>query len=76
MWRAHREHLYQQAVQSGWPHNAVVKRISVGNALLVAWAVAASAWGAWVLLPAAATVIALLAYLQWLGRQPRRSEIG
>ena len=76
VWRAHREHLYQQAVQSGWPHNAVVKRISVGNALLVAWAVAASAWGAWVLLPAAATVIALLAYLQWLGQRPRGSEIG
>ena len=69
VWRAHREHLYQRAVQSGWPHDAVVKRISVGNAVLVACAVAVSVWSAWAMLPAALAVVGLLVYLQRLGRQ-------
>lgn len=75
VWRAHREHLYQRAVQAGWPHDAVVKRISIGNLLLIVWAVAASAWGAWAMLPAAVTAIALLAYIRQLGQPPRGSRI-
>lgn len=74
VWRAHREHFYQRAVQSGWPHDAVVTRISVGNALLVACAVAASAWSAWAVAAAAAAATGLLAHLQQLARQPRGRE--
>ena len=72
VWRAHREHLYQQTVQAGSPHDAVVVRTSIGNLLLVIWAVASSAWSAWAMLPPPVTVIALLAYLQQLGRRQRR----
>jgi UDP-N-acetylmuramyl pentapeptide phosphotransferase/UDP-N-acetylglucosamine-1-phosphate transferase len=41
VWRAHREHFYQRAVQRGFSHAAVTGRIAVCNTLLVVLAVLA-----------------------------------
>lgn len=41
VWKAHREHFYQQAVQKGWSHAAVSALILGLNSLLVVLAVAA-----------------------------------
>lgn len=41
LWRAHREHFYQRAVQRGFSHAAVAGRIAACNLLLVVLAVAA-----------------------------------
>jgi UDP-N-acetylmuramyl pentapeptide phosphotransferase/UDP-N-acetylglucosamine-1-phosphate transferase len=41
IWQAHREHFYQRAVQNGLGHDAVVMRVIVANAALIACAWAA-----------------------------------
>jgi UDP-N-acetylmuramyl pentapeptide phosphotransferase/UDP-N-acetylglucosamine-1-phosphate transferase len=70
IWQAHREHYYQRAVQRGLGHAAVVQRILVCNALLIALAVGAGLGLGWRALPPAgiATVVLL-----WVlaGRQRR-----
>ena len=43
VWRAHRQHAYQRAVQSGLSHAAVAGRIAVLNAVLIACAIWAMA---------------------------------
>jgi UDP-N-acetylmuramyl pentapeptide phosphotransferase/UDP-N-acetylglucosamine-1-phosphate transferase len=35
VWQAHREHFYQRAVQSGYRHSAVVRRVLATNLILV-----------------------------------------
>jgi UDP-N-acetylmuramyl pentapeptide phosphotransferase/UDP-N-acetylglucosamine-1-phosphate transferase len=61
VWRAHREHFYQRAVQHGLGHDAVVRRVIAGDAVLVAcaWA-AARGWGFAALAVAVLTVVLLL----------------
>jgi UDP-N-acetylmuramyl pentapeptide phosphotransferase/UDP-N-acetylglucosamine-1-phosphate transferase len=77
LWRAHREHFYQRAVQRGFSHAAVALRILACDAVLVALAlVAASAggpalrWGA--LLLALLAVVILLFMLARQVPQPAR----
>ncbi|RDD63555.1 MraY family glycosyltransferase [Ferruginivarius sediminum] len=41
IWRAHREHAYQKAVDAGWSHARVALNIAVANLALVACALAA-----------------------------------
>jgi UDP-N-acetylmuramyl pentapeptide phosphotransferase/UDP-N-acetylglucosamine-1-phosphate transferase len=41
IWRAHREHAYQKAVDAGWSHARVALHIAVANLALVACALAA-----------------------------------
>lgn len=60
LWRAHREHFYQRAVQRGFSHAAVTLRILVCNAALAALALWVSAPGAG-LQPWVGVVLALLA---------------
>ncbi len=63
VWRAHREHFYQRAVQGGLSHAAVATRVAVADLALVGCALwsLATPWPA--LLAATATVAALLVEL-------------
>ena len=71
-WRAHREHFYQRAVLGGATPSAVVARVGVANAALVALALASVHRPALSLGGAAVVVVALLGELQRLSR--RRSS--
>jgi UDP-N-acetylmuramyl pentapeptide phosphotransferase/UDP-N-acetylglucosamine-1-phosphate transferase len=64
IWRAHREHFYQQAVRRGLGHAAVVKRVIVADLVLIGcgWA-AENGWTATALAASAATVAILLTAL-------------
>ncbi len=66
VWRAHREHFYQRAVQGGASHGRVAAQVLACNAVLIALAVLATADGwAWPALAAgAASVVVLLAILE------------
>lgn len=61
VWRAHREHFYQRAVQRGLGHDAVVQYVAAADLVLIgcAWA-AARGWGFAALAVAAAAVALLL----------------
>jgi UDP-N-acetylmuramyl pentapeptide phosphotransferase/UDP-N-acetylglucosamine-1-phosphate transferase len=79
VWRAHREHFYQRAVQRGFGHAAVALRILACNAILVALALAASQAEAplqpWIgLLLALLAVAVLLFMLAWQAPPPARRE--
>jgi UDP-N-acetylmuramyl pentapeptide phosphotransferase/UDP-N-acetylglucosamine-1-phosphate transferase len=67
VWRAHREHFYQRAVQSGLGHGAVVLRILAANLVLVGLAVLGLDW------PEAAVVLALLVVIGLLWELGRRN---
>jgi UDP-N-acetylmuramyl pentapeptide phosphotransferase/UDP-N-acetylglucosamine-1-phosphate transferase len=64
VWRAHREHFYQQAVRLGLGHPAVVKRVIAADLVLIGcgWA-AENGWSAVSLAASAATVAILLTAL-------------
>src|SRR6266852_9200091 len=61
VWRAHRQHFYQRAVQRGLGHSAVVRRVIAADLLLIAcgWA-SENGWGLAAVGGAAAVVLALL----------------
>ncbi|NIA71028.1 glycosyltransferase family 4 protein [Pelagibius litoralis] len=64
LWRAHREHFYQQAVQRGFSHAAVSSRILVCNMVLAGLALAAVAGLAWpVALGLACLAVAVLLFM-------------
>jgi UDP-N-acetylmuramyl pentapeptide phosphotransferase/UDP-N-acetylglucosamine-1-phosphate transferase len=65
VWRAHRQHYYQRAVQRGLGHDRVVLRVIAADIVLIlcAWA-AAQGWGFAALGVAALTVLALLVELR------------
>ena len=77
VWKAHREHFYQRAVQRGLSHGTVVAAIVFANAVLVGLAVlatlAAPRWPALSLL-VSAVVVALLLF--WLSPGPGRAGSG
>lgn len=65
VWQAHREHCYQVAVQRGRSHAAVARAVALANAVLVGLALIAAIPTAppvlaWIMLVAAAIVVALL----------------
>ncbi|MBI1318971.1 MAG: glycosyl transferase [Candidatus Hydrogenedens sp.] len=60
VWQAHREHFYQQAVQAGRSHAAVVRAVIVANAVLIALAVLSVRFGWVMVIPGAVVVIGLL----------------
>jgi UDP-N-acetylmuramyl pentapeptide phosphotransferase/UDP-N-acetylglucosamine-1-phosphate transferase len=64
VWQAHREHLYQRAVQRGFGHDAVVLRVIVADTVLIgcAW-IAENVSGFAGLAVAALTVVLLLVAL-------------
>ena len=64
VWRAHREHFYQRAVQRGLGHAAVVRRVIAADAVLIgcAW-IAENGWGFAGLAVAGITVVSLLVVL-------------
>jgi UDP-N-acetylmuramyl pentapeptide phosphotransferase/UDP-N-acetylglucosamine-1-phosphate transferase len=65
VWRAHREHAYQRAVQAGMSHGAVAGRIAALNGALIACALwAASGAEALATAAAAAATLGLWARLQ------------
>jgi UDP-N-acetylmuramyl pentapeptide phosphotransferase/UDP-N-acetylglucosamine-1-phosphate transferase len=72
VWRAHREHFYQRAVQRGLGHGAVVRRVIAADLILIlcGWA-AENGWGIAALAAAAIVVAALLRSLAG-GRGPPR----
>ncbi len=61
VWRAHRQHFYQRAVQRGLGHGAVVRRVIAADLLLIAcgWA-SENGWEIAALAAAAVVVLALL----------------
>jgi UDP-N-acetylmuramyl pentapeptide phosphotransferase/UDP-N-acetylglucosamine-1-phosphate transferase len=67
VWQAHREHFYQQAVQRGLGHGAVVLRVIAADVMLVAAAWAAENFSGFEGLALAATIVLLL--LVELGRR-------
>jgi UDP-N-acetylmuramyl pentapeptide phosphotransferase/UDP-N-acetylglucosamine-1-phosphate transferase len=71
VWKAHRQHAYQHAVDSGHRHGAVISRVAAANAVLVALAMLSAAAPSWSLpaLAGAAGVVGLL--LIWMHRPPR-----
>ena len=60
VWRAHREHFYQRAVQNGRSHAEVVIAVLAANAALIALALAAALGWTWPALAGAAIVVAAL----------------
>lgn len=60
IWQAHKSHFYQKAVQGRCSHMQVVKYISMGNILLVGWALLSLAVPIFSLLGAGTTLIILL----------------
>ncbi|MDA8230209.1 MAG: glycosyltransferase family 4 protein [Magnetospirillum sp.] len=60
VWRAHRQHFYQRAVQGGRRHDQVALAVLAGNLLLIAAATAAAAGHTAGGAAAAVTVLALL----------------
>ena len=68
VWRPHRQHFYQRAVQRGLGHAAVARRVIAADAVLIGcgWA-AENGWGSAGLAVAAAAVLALLASLAGWG---------
>jgi UDP-N-acetylmuramyl pentapeptide phosphotransferase/UDP-N-acetylglucosamine-1-phosphate transferase len=68
VWRAHREHAYQRAVQRGESHGAVVLQFAAVNAGLVALAVTSLLYP-WPSL--AAALLMTIGFLLWLGRAKR-----
>jgi len=65
VWRAHREHFYQRAVQGGFSHAQTVRLIAAANAPLVGLAVIAEAEASWrwPALAAGALVVLLVLFL-------------
>ena len=70
IWEAHREHIYQRAVQAGHSHSDVVLKVIAANAVLVALAAASVSIG-WLALPPG--IIVVLGLLLWLPRPVRRA---
>jgi UDP-N-acetylmuramyl pentapeptide phosphotransferase/UDP-N-acetylglucosamine-1-phosphate transferase len=73
LWRAHREHFYQRAVQRGFSHAAVTGRIAVCNVLLVLladFAAFAPAGQAWMALALALLAVAGLLFMLANQRPP------
>ncbi len=66
VWRAHRTHFYQVAVERGHSHAQVCLLVLGANLALVLLAAAAALWSSWPALAAAAAVIA--ATLMWMAR--------
>ena len=65
VWRAHREHFYQRAVQGGASHGRVAAQVLTCNAVLIVLAVLAARGSVWpALLIGAVAVAALLAMLE------------
>ena len=69
VWRAHREHFYQQPAAGGWPHDRIMLRVIAANLVLIACALV-SGWGA--ALPALAVAVCAVGFLlAWLARAGR-----
>ena len=65
VWRAHREHFYQRAVQNGRSHAVVSAGVAVCNVLLIGLAIL-SISAPWVALAASAATVTV--FLAWLSR--------
>lgn len=74
VWRAHRQHYYQQAVRRGLDHAAVVKRVIVANLLLIACGWMAENGAGAIALAAAAVVVAVLLGALARGRRERERQ--
>jgi UDP-N-acetylmuramyl pentapeptide phosphotransferase/UDP-N-acetylglucosamine-1-phosphate transferase len=70
IWEAHREHIYQRAVQAGHSHSDVVHKVIAANAALAALAAASVGIG-WLALPPG--IVVVLGLLVWLPRPVRRA---
>lgn len=68
IWRPHREHFYQRAVQGGMSHAAVVTRILGLNFVLISLAAASIVLGGWIVVPALTAVVLLLRSFSRVGR--------
>lgn len=70
VWRAHREHYYQRAVQDGMSHAAVVRVILVGNLALAGLALGAESGLGSLALAMAGAVAAILLYRLTFAQTP------
>ncbi len=69
LWRAHRQHFYQLAVQRGLGHGAVVLRVVAADVVLIVLAVVAVGGRAWPAVAGAVVVVAGLLVLLAGGRR-------
>ena len=79
VWQAHREHCYQVAVQRGRRHSTVAGAVALVNAVLVVLAFVAALPGsppllAWLMLAAAAIIVALLMVWMVYGGEKMTAE--
>lgn len=74
VWRPHREHFYQRAVQRGLGHDAVVRRVIAVNIVLIfcGWAAENGAHVLALVLAAAAVLLLLTSLAGWLSFSRRR----
>jgi UDP-N-acetylmuramyl pentapeptide phosphotransferase/UDP-N-acetylglucosamine-1-phosphate transferase len=70
VWEAHRRHFYQRAVQRGFGHAAVVRRVIAADVLLVGCGWIAE--NGWPILGLVIAVIAVLLLLAWMMAAPAR----
>ena len=80
IWQGHREHCYQVAVRRGRSHAAVAKAIALTNVVLVGLALIAAAPSSaaivpWIMLGAAAIVVALLMVWMVYGGHRQSGEV-
>lgn len=68
VWQAHRRHFYQIALRGGAGHDTVVRRIALGNIVLVGLALLSRDFPVLALTGAAFVVVALLAVFGRMGR--------
>lgn len=72
---AHREHVYQRAVQGGMPPGTVCLRIAAANAVLLALALFLAPWNPWLAVIAGFIVVAALFRLLRPAPAPRREPV-
>ena len=75
VWRAHREHFYQQAVQAGSSHAAVSRAVLVTNLALVACALLSLGGPIRQIAMAACALVIVGALLWYLRRDTRRADV-
>jgi len=72
VWRAHKEHFYQQAVAKGLSHARVSTTLAIGNIFLIALAITSAHAPVSGLISAAAVVFVLLLYFKQSQLRPER----
>jgi UDP-N-acetylmuramyl pentapeptide phosphotransferase/UDP-N-acetylglucosamine-1-phosphate transferase len=69
VWRAHKEHFYQKAVQQGYTHAQTSRRVLILNLTLIGLAVLSLQPGGWAVIPTAVCAVGILLLAFARGRE-------